>query len=132
MTTISSSVVSAETSAAPKAKVRNLSLHRDVLFPVGTVRLVRYRPEGTVELSGGPPAPAWPAVRDLRVHGHSARLLRDLPAAPSRNRLFGLLVEYGHEGSMAERADLVSLGLVRLRLGCLPAASAVAQSARSD
>ena len=44
------------------------------------------------------PASARPALRDLRVHGHSARLLRDLAAAPSRDRLFGILVEDGHEG----------------------------------
>src|SRR6185295_11797710 len=80
----------------------------------------------------GSPAPAWLTLRDLRAHGHSDRLLRDLAAAPSRDRLFGILVEYGHEGPVAERTDLVSLGLVRLRPGCLPAAPAVAQSARSD
>ena len=91
-----------------------------------------HRPEGTAELSARSPASARPAVRDLRVHGHSARLLRHLPAAPSRDRLFGILVEYGHEGPVAERADLVSLGLARLRPGCLPAVSAVAQPARSD
>ncbi len=107
-------------------------LHGDVLFPVGTVRLVRYRPQGSAELSDGSPASAWPALRDLRVHGHSARLLRDFAAAPSRDRLFGILVEHGHEGPVAERADLVSLGPVRLRPGCLPAAPAVAPSARSD
>ena len=42
------------------------------------------------------PASAWPAVRDLRVHGHSARLLRHLAAAPSRDRLCGILVEDDH------------------------------------
>ena len=71
-------------------------------------------------------------VRDLRVHGHSARLLRDLAATPSRNRLFGILVEYDHERPVAKRADLVSLGSARLRPGCLPAVPAVAQPARSD
>ena len=55
-----------------------------------------HRPEGTAELFVGSPASAWPAVRDLRVHGHSARLLRHLPAAPSRDRLFGILVEHDH------------------------------------
>ena len=42
-------------------------LHGDVLFPVGTVRLVRYRPEGSAELFGRSPASAWPALRDLRA-----------------------------------------------------------------
>ena len=107
-------------------------LHGDVLFPVGAVRLAGHRPQGTAELFAGSPASAWPALRDLRVHGHSARLLRHLAAAPSRDRLFGILVEYGHEGPVAERTDLVPLGLVRLRPGCLPAVSAVAQPARSD
>ena len=107
-------------------------LHGDVLFPVGAVRLVRDRPEGTAELSDRSPASAWPAVRDLRVHGHSARLLRDLAAAPSRDRLFGILVDHDHERPVAERTDLVSLGLVRLRPGCLPPVSAVTQHARSD
>ena len=79
-------------------------LHGDVLFPVGTVRLAGHRPEGTAELSVGSPASAWPAVRDLRVHGHSARLLRHLPAAPSRNRLCGILVEYDHRRARG-RAD---------------------------
>ena len=66
------------------------------------------------------------------LHGHSARLLRHLAAAPSRDRLFGILVEHDHEGPVAERTDLVPLGLARLRRGCLPAVSAVAQPARSD
>ena len=88
--------------------------------------------KGAAELSARSPAPAWPAVRDLRVHGHSARLLRHLAAAPSRDRLFGILVEYDHDGPVAERTDLVPLGLARLRPGCLPAVPAVAQPARSD
>ena len=107
-------------------------LHGDVLFPLGAVRLARHQPEGTAELSGGPPASAWPAVRDLRAHGHSARLLLLLPAAPSRDRLFGILVDYGHAGPVAERADLVPLGVAQLRRGCLHPVSAVTQHARSD
>ena len=91
-----------------------------------------HRAQGTAELSVRPPAADRPAVCDLRVHRHSARLLRDLAAAPSRNRLFGVLVEHGHQGPVAERADLVSLGAVRVRSGRLPALQTVAEPARSD
>ena len=78
------------------------------------------------------PAPARPALRDLRVHGHSARLLRHLAAAASRNRLLGILVEDGHVRALAERPDLVPLGAARLRSDRLPAVPAVTQHARSD
>ena len=91
-----------------------------------------HRPQGSGELSVGPPASAWPAFRDLRIHGDSARLLRHLAAAPSRNRLFGILVDHDHERPVAERTDLVPLGLAHLRRGCLRAVSAVTQHARSD
>ena len=63
-------------------------LHGDVLLPVGPVRVAGHRAQGTAELSARSPVSAWPAVRDLRVHGHSARLLRHLAAAASRDRLF--------------------------------------------
>ena len=86
-----------------RARHRQL-LHGDVLFPVGPVRMAGHRPEGTAELFVGSPASAWPAVRDLRVHGHSARLLRHLPAATSRDRLFGILVEHDHRRARG-RAD---------------------------
>ena len=101
-----------------RARHRQL-LHGDVLLPVGTVRLVRYRPQGTADyLQDRLLRLALPfAICAFTVD--SARLLRHLPAAPSRGRLFGILVEYGHEGSVAERADRVLLGPVRLRPGCL-------------
>src|SRR4029450_13397651 len=65
-------------------------LHGDVLLPVGPVCVAGHRAEGSAELSGGPPAPTRPTLRDLRTHGHSARLLRHLAATPPRNRLLGI------------------------------------------
>src|SRR5438128_5109110 len=91
-----------------------------------------HHPKGTAELFVGSPASTWPALRDLCIHDHSTRLLRPLPAAPSRNRLFGFLVEHHHERPVAERTDLVPLGLVRLRRGGLHPVPAVTQHARSD
>ena len=78
------------------------------------------------------PASARPALRDLRVHDHSDRLLRDLAAAASRDRLHRILVEDDHRRPVAERADLVPLGAARLRPRGKPAVSAVAHAARSD
>ena len=59
-------------------------LHGDVLFPVGPVRMAGHRAEGPAELFERSPASARPALRGLRAHSHSARLLRHRPAAPSR------------------------------------------------
>ena len=44
--------------------------------------------KGPAELFVRSPASAWPALRDLRVHGYSDRLLRHLAAAASRDQLF--------------------------------------------
>ena len=177
MTTISTSVASAETRAVPKAKTRNPSLDRARTFLTLVVLLhhavIPYTyyghtdpkeffgfdmivlatdsffmamffflsglfvwpgiaRKGAAELSVRSPASAGPAIRDLRVHGHSARLLRHLFAPASRDRLFGILVENHHCRTLAERTDLVPLGLVRLRSRCLPAVPAVTEHARSD
>ena len=70
------------------------------------------------------------AFRDLRSHDHSARLLRDLAAPASRREFFRLLVEDSHRWTVAERADLVSLGVVCVRPCCDASVSALAQSAR--
>ena len=89
-------------------------------FPVGPFRLAGHRPEGTAELFVRSPASAWPAVRGLCVHGDSACLLCHLPAASSRNRLFGLLLDHDHERPVAERTDLVPLVLLDFDLvACL-------------
>ena len=114
-----------------RARHRQL-LHGDVLLSVGIVCMAGHYPEGTAELFVRSPASAWPAIRDLRVHDHSYRLLRDLPPATSRGRLRFILVENDHRRALGERTGLVPLGLVRLRPGCLPPVSAVTQPPRSD
>ena len=86
-----------------------------------------HREKGHRQLSDGPPASAGPALCDLRIHGHSARLLRNFAAATSRNRLFRILVDHDHERPVAERTDLVSLGPAHFRRAGLHPVSAVAQ-----
>ncbi len=60
--------------------------------------------KGPLDLSARSPAAARPAVRDLRLHGHSDRLLRHLAAAASRDRLLRILVEDDHRRARG-RAD---------------------------
>src|SRR5205085_11998766 len=72
----------------------------------------------TIELFARSPAQARPAVRDLRTHTYSGGLLRDRIAPNSGPRFYRVLVEDGHRRTVAKRADLVPLGLVRVRPGC--------------
>ena len=79
------------------------------------------------------PAPAWPAVRDLRVHRHSARLLRHLAAAPSRDRAFPTFWwKTITTGPWPSGPIWFLWVLLAFDLSAMPAVPAVAESARSD
>ena len=83
-----------------------------------------HRPEGPAELFVGSPASARPAIRDLRIHGDPladyAISLRHHPEIGFSEFWWTMITK-----GPWPRADLVPLGLARLRRGCLPAVSAV-------
>ena len=72
------------------------------------------------------------ALCDRRRDDHTDRVLCDLPEAPTRPRLRGVLVENGYCGPLAQRADLVRLGVAGVRPYGNPALPALAWAAGPD
>ena len=108
-------------------------LHGDVLLSVRPVRLARaQRTRRRDYLSAIACFGLGLPFAIAAVHHHPDRVLRHLAAAPSRPRLRGILVEDGHGRPLAERPDLVRLGVAGVRSYGEPAVPALTQAARSD
>ncbi len=84
-------------------------------FLSGLFVLARARPQAVADLPARPAAAARPAVRDLRRHRDSARLLGDRTAPRAGDQLRRILAEDHDRRPVAERPDLVRLGADGLR-----------------